>query len=52
MLERDCAINYEIAIVIVIVYNRNWLAITILIVQQLFSASGGIFRKKWFHLDG
>ena len=38
MIERDCAINYEIAIVIVIVWIRNWLAITILIVQQLFSA--------------
>ena len=46
MIERDCVINYEIAIVIVIVWIRNWLATTILIVQQLFSARGGNFRKN------
>ena len=44
MIERDCAINYVIATVIVIVWIRNWLTITI--VQQLFSAGVGIFSEN------
>ena len=44
MIEMDCAISYVIAIVIV--WIRNWLIITITIVQQLFSAGVGNFRKN------
>ena len=43
MIERDCSINFEVAIVIILI--RNWLTIKTSIVEQLFGAGGRNLRK-------
>ena len=48
MIERDCSINYEI--VIVIVWIKNWLTVTISITEYLCSAGRENFRKNCFRL--
>ena len=48
MIVRDCVINFDIPIVIVLI--RNWLSITISIVQRFFSAGGGNFRENRYSL--